>query len=169
MDSTTDHDPVPGLHQGRIVVGVDGSESSLGALRWAAAYADMAGARLEAISAWEVPSSYLWTALPMDAYDGGEATEKALTKGVDDTFGSHRPDGMALIVREGSAANVLIDASVGADLLVVGSRGLGGFRSLLLGSVSARVAEHAHCPVLVMHGDPHAMPKATEPTGRPAG
>jgi len=133
-------------------------------LRWAALYADMTGARLEAVSAWEVPSSYLWTALPVDAYDRGEAIEIALTKSVDDTFGPRRPDGLALIVREGSAANVLIDASTGADLLVVGCRGLGEFKSLLLGSVSARVAEHAHCPVLVMHGDPHEKAPTTETT-----
>jgi nucleotide-binding universal stress UspA family protein len=164
MNANTERNENTGLRQGRVVVGVDGSASSLGALRWAALYADMTGARLEAVSAWEVPSSYLWTALPVDAYDRGEATEIALTKSVDDTFGPRRPDGLALIVREGSAANVLIDASTGADLLVVGCRGLGEFKSLLLGSVSARVAEHAHCPVLVMHGDPHEKAPTTETT-----
>jgi nucleotide-binding universal stress UspA family protein len=164
MDSTTTRTETPASRQARVVVGVDGSASSLGALRWAARYAQTIGARLEAISAWEVPSSYTWTALPMDAYDGGEATERALRKSVDDAFGEHRPAGMALTVREGGAANVLLEASVGADLVVVGCRGLGGFKSLLIGSVSARVAEHAHCPVLVMHSE--SLESA--PTSRPA-
>ena len=156
------------LAEHRVVVGVDGSSSSVNALRWAARYAEMTGAQLEVISAWDVPSSYLWTALPMDAYDGGQATDIALTKTIDDTFASKRPDGLALIVRQGSAANVLIDASVGAELLVVGCRGLGGFRSLLIGSVSARVAEHAHCPVLVVHGDAPEPVAARSPGRRNA-
>lgn len=61
--------------------------------------------------------------------------------------------GLELQVHEGGAAKVLIDASVGAVVLVVGSRGHGGFAGLLLGSVSANVAEHAPCPVLIIHGD----------------
>ncbi len=55
--------------------------------------------------------------------------------------------------REGSAAKVLLDASTGATMLVVGSRGHGGFAGMLIGSVSAGVAEHASCPVLIIHGD----------------
>ena len=70
-------------------------------------------------------------------------------------FGDQRPAGLKLElqVREGGAAKVLLGASEGADMLVVGSRGHGGFAGLLLGSVSANVAEHASCPVFIVHGD----------------
>ncbi len=63
-------------------------------------------------------------------------------------------------VREGGAAKVLLEASTGADMLVVGSRGHGGFSGLLLGSVSAGVSEHASCPVLIIHGD-RPLPQAS--------
>lgn len=65
-------------------------------------------------------------------------------------FGDKHPDGLRACVCEGHAAQVLIDASVGADMLVVGSRSHGGFVGLLLGSVSAYCAEHGQCPVVVV-------------------
>lgn len=140
--------------QPRVVVGIDGSEQSKQALRWAAHFAAASGARLDAIAAWMLPTSYglRWTAVPEEF--GPEAqTEKILTATVDDVFGGQRPEDMQLSVCEGNPAKVLIDGSKGALMLVVGSRGHGGFAGLLLGSVSASVAEHATCPVLVMHGD----------------
>ena len=68
-------------------------------------------------------------------------------------LGVERSTDIRVTVLEGNAARILLDQSVGAFMLVVGSRGHGGFTGLLLGSVSASVAEHAHCPVLVVHGD----------------
>ena len=69
---------------------------------------------------------------------------------VDAVFAGGRPAGMRLLVRQGPAAQALLDASTGGELLVVGSRGRGGFAGLLLDSVSAACAQHADCPVLIV-------------------
>jgi nucleotide-binding universal stress UspA family protein len=134
----------------RVVVGVDGSEQSKQALRWAARFAASAGARVEAIAAWEYPTAYGWGAIPIEG-NLEQDMAKALTATVDEVFGSRRPVDMELLVEQGHPARVLVEASKGALLLVVGSRGHGGFYGLLLGSVSANVAEHAKCPVLIIH------------------
>ncbi len=93
-----------------------------------------------------------WTAMPTD-WNPAQDTEKALTAAIDDVFGDYRPAGLQITVREGNAARVLLEASEGARMLTVGSRGHGGFAGLLLGSVSAACTEHATGPVLVLHGD----------------
>ena len=72
---------------------------------------------------------------------------------VDEVFGGDRPAGTRLKVLDGPVAPTLITAAEGALMLVIGRRGLGGFAGVLLGSVSARVAERVACPVLVVHGD----------------
>ncbi len=136
----------------RIVVGVDGSEQSKQALRWAAQFAAASKASIEVVGAWQYPPSYGWAAVPLDQWNPTRDTEKVLTATVDEVFGSERPDDLVMTVREGSAAKVLLEESKDATLLVVGSRGHGGFVGMLLGSVSAGVAEHATCPVLVVHG-----------------
>jgi nucleotide-binding universal stress UspA family protein len=141
----------------RIVVGVDGSESSKQALRWAQFIARAAASTLEAVAAWQPYTAYGWmgvgyAGMPSD-WNPAQDAEKALTATIDDVFGEQRPAGLQLTVREGNAAAVLLGASVGARMLIVGSRGHGGFAGLLLGSVSAACTEHATCPVLVLHGD----------------
>lgn len=136
----------------RIVVGVDGSEPSKVALRWAAAFAAATGARIDAVVAWHLPSTFGYSYIP-PAFDMHDNYAKVLSEVVDDVFAGDRPSGMRLRVLEGTPAHVLIDASRDATLLVVGSRGHGGFAGLLLGSVSAKVAEHADCPVLIIHGE----------------
>lgn len=137
----------------RIVVGVDGSAQSHQALRWAEFLAAGTGATIEAVYAWEYPvSAGGWTAFPTDWHPDQDA-EKVLTQAVDGAFGSERPRGLTLHTREGHPVRVLVEASQGAQLLVVGSRGHGGFVGLLLGSVSASCAEHAGCPVLVVHNE----------------
>lgn len=143
--------------QARIVVGVDGSEESKQALRWAARLGATFGARLDVISAWQYPTYYGWGAYPLD-WNPGQDMEKQLTANVDEVFGEHRPQDTRLSVQEGSAAHILIEEAHGALMVVLGSRGHGGFTGLLLGSVSAAVAEHATCPVLVVHGD-HLPPE----------
>jgi len=147
--------PVAGEH--RIVVGVDGSEPSKQALRWGAHLATTFGARLDAVAAWDFPASYGFASVPPD-WDPARDMRQALDETVQAAFGDQPPAGLRREVREGGAAMVLIEASRGATMLVVGSRGHGGFTGLLLGSVSGNVAEHAPCPVLIIHG--HQPPPA---------
>lgn len=135
---------------GQVVVGVDGSAGSAEALRWAARYAAWTHAGMDAVIAWHRPVTY-GQAYETEAWRPDIDAEKALTAQIDEVFGAHRPADTRLIVREGSPAHVLIEASKGAALLVVGSRGHGGFYGLLLGSVSANCAERAKCPVVVVH------------------
>jgi nucleotide-binding universal stress UspA family protein len=140
-----------GTHERRIVVGVDGSPSSIDALRWAGYFAAAFGAWLDVVAAWEYPPTFGWAAIAPE-WDPVRDMTKVLEDSVAAVFGDQRPEHMALRVYEGGAAKVLLDASHGAVMLVVGSRGHGGFAGLLLGSVSANVAEHASCPVFIVHG-----------------
>ncbi|MEV4192765.1 universal stress protein [Streptomyces toxytricini] len=134
----------------RIVVGVEGSPSSRAALRWAVRYAGLVGGRVEAVTAWEVPGEASWSAPAVDTTFDEEDAERRLVEEVRTVLGE---DGASL-VRErlvhGHPVEVLVDAARGADMLVVGSRGRGGFRRALLGSVSQQVALHAPCPVTIV-------------------
>jgi nucleotide-binding universal stress UspA family protein len=139
----------------RIVVGVDGSADSRLALRWAMRLARAENASIDAVGAWQYPTGLAWTAVPED-YAPKLDLEKAVEEAVADVFGADRPDSLRVLISEGHPVRVLLDASEAALMLVVGSRGHGGFTGLLLGSVSARVAELADCPVLVVHEPPPA-------------
>jgi nucleotide-binding universal stress UspA family protein len=136
----------------RIVVGVDGSDQSKQALRWAARIATAENARIDAVAAWDFPSTLGWNALPL-GYSPRLDIEKSLTDAVDEVFGPQRPTDMQLITREGNAAHVLLMYSQGAIMIVLGSRGHGGFAGMMMGSVSAEVAEYATCSALIMHGN----------------
>ena len=136
----------------RIVVGVDGSEDSKNALRWAARIAGGEGATIDAVTAWQFPNYFGWDRL-VTGYSPKADMDKLLTDTVDDVFGPDRPRGMRLHTFEGDPARMLLHVSEGAVMIVVGSRGHGGFTGLLLGSVSMKVAEHAGCPVLVIPGE----------------
>ena len=136
----------------RIVVGVDGSAGSKLALQWALHMARNEHTSIDIVAAWEYPNTLGWAAIP-DGYTPKDDLEKAVGQLVDEVFGPDRPTYLQIMIRQGHPAKVLLDASTDALLLVVGSRGHGGFTGLLLGSVSARVAELATCPVLVVHGD----------------
>jgi nucleotide-binding universal stress UspA family protein len=135
---------------GKIVAGIDGSVGSLEALRAAARLAQLGGARVELVSAWQAPLVY-GIALSAVEWSPRAEAQEALLCAITDVFGESLPDGFSAVMVEGTDAHVLIEASKDADLLVVGSRGHGGFSGLLLGSVSAACVEHAHCPVLVVH------------------
>jgi len=137
----------------RIVVGVDGSPRSKSALRWAACLAPAIGCSIDAVTAWEYPAAYGWVMAP-EGWPIEDDSTAALQATLDEVFGENRPANLRAVCEHGSARTVLLDASENAAMLIVGSRGHGGFAGLLLGSVSAACAEHAHCPVLVVHGEP---------------
>ena len=137
----------------RIVVGVDGSDNARRALEWAIAEAKIRRAQLTVVSAWQIPSVVLASPVAMAAYDE-EVWRDAATEAVDAALQSvaedDLPAGLERRVIEGPPAKVLVDAGKDADMIVVGSRGRGGFAGLLLGSVSQQVAQHASCPVVIV-------------------
>jgi nucleotide-binding universal stress UspA family protein len=144
----------------RIVVGVDGSPPSRTALRWAARQAELTGATLEPVIVWQYPMSlgtYGWAPVPMqeDGPDFGEAAEKTLTDALNAAIDPASDVVVRPRVAQGNPAQVLLDEAKDADLLVVGSRGHGGFTSALLGSVSQHCVHHARCPVVVIRGQAH--------------
>jgi nucleotide-binding universal stress UspA family protein len=136
----------------RIVVGVDGSPSSMAALRWAILHAELTGCEVEAVTAWRLPSRYGFAAVTDRATDFDGDARKILADALNEVS-SVEPD---VIIRssvvEGHPAEVLMRAARGADMLVVGSRGHGGFAGALLGSVSQYCVHHAACPVLILRG-----------------
>jgi nucleotide-binding universal stress UspA family protein len=134
----------------RIVVGVDGSPSSAEALRWAKRIATALHCDIEAVTAWEYPASYGLAVVP-DNWDPEADAEQQAAEALKAAFGTADLHGVSVLVAEGHAAQLLVRVSEDAEMLVVGSRGHGGFVGLLIGSVSAYCAEHATCPVVVLH------------------
>ena len=134
----------------RIVVGVDGSSSSKAALRWAIRQAKLTGCSVDAVTAWRFPTGYGWGPIADGAVDFQGDAKKTLTDALNEVSGLEPEVPVRPLVTEGHAAEVLLDVAKGADLLVVGSRGHGGFTSALLGSVSLYCVLHAHCAVLVL-------------------
>ena len=137
----------------RIVVGVDGSPEAKEALRWAVEEARLRGAALRVVHAWEFPLGAVGPGVP--ALYNGEflQTLRLDAEQLVDRLLAETDPGATIIetaVVEGPAAQTLIAAAEGAELLVVGSRGRGGFTGLLLGSVSQQCAHHAPCPVVIV-------------------
>jgi nucleotide-binding universal stress UspA family protein len=142
----------------RVVVGVDGSQPSRHALQWAQFMAHVLDAAIDAVTVWDI--SAIAAAEWVDDWDPEKGAATALHTTIAEVLGSPPPVPVRELVRHGSAASELVQTSQGAELLVVGSRGHGGFAGLLLGSVSSASAEHAHCPVLIIHGDTPPPPRA---------
>jgi nucleotide-binding universal stress UspA family protein len=137
---------------GKIVAGVDGSQSSVAALRWAVRQAELTGGSVHAVIAWQFPlttSGFSWVPTPaFDDVDYAGLAAKALGAVVEQVSSTVT---VSQQVMEGDASQVLLDASADAELLVVGNRGHGAFADALLGSVSERCVRHSHCPVVVVH------------------
>ncbi len=135
----------------RIVVGIDASKDSHRALAWAVEEARLRDADLEVVHAYPTPDL---TALPMVVtLPSDEELRVAATSILDevlDEVGGTEDLRIIKTVQAGGAASVLTQAADGADLLVVGARGLGGFRGLLMGSVSQQSVTHSPCPVVVV-------------------
>ena len=141
--------------QRTIVVGVDGSEDAERALGWAIEEARLRSAPLRLVSAWHVPAVVF----------GGPGFSPTLDRPIEETFEEvakeaaeaaakkARAAGLEAeaATRQGQAADVLLNEAENAGMLVVGSRGHGGFAGLLLGSVSAQCAHHAPCALVIVH------------------
>lgn len=133
-----------------VVVGVDGSKPSSGALAWAANEARLRGASLKVVRAWHVPAfAYGPYVTPPPPEDFNKNASSELDEQIKTVLGEDPGLPVSSVVGEGPAAEVIVAASEGAEMVVVGSRGLGGFSGLLLGSVSTQVVHHAHCPVTI--------------------
>jgi nucleotide-binding universal stress UspA family protein len=134
----------------RIVVGIDGSEGARRALDWAIEEAELRHARLQVVHTWDAPFEPTWGTMGVDVAAYEESARELLDDEVEDrVVGAVRQNVEKQLVR-GGAAIVLVGLSKDADLLVIGSRGRGGFAGLLLGSVSQQVAHHATCPVVIV-------------------
>jgi nucleotide-binding universal stress UspA family protein len=136
----------------RIVVGVDGSEGSRAALRWAVEEGALRGATVEAVSAFHVPYAGAASVMPLmlDPKEFEDAASAQLKKLVAEVDASSLREPITELVVEGPASTVLVEAGRRASLLVVGARGHGGLAGMLLGSVSRQVTEHATVPVVVV-------------------
>jgi nucleotide-binding universal stress UspA family protein len=134
----------------RIVVGIDTSPQATRALEWAVEEARLRDAVLEVVHAY--PAAEIMAYPAILAMPPQQELEAAATAEVDGILEKVDTSGVPLVrtVRSGGAAGVLCNAAEGADLMVVGARGLGGFKELLLGSVSHQVATHARCPVVIV-------------------
>jgi nucleotide-binding universal stress UspA family protein len=157
-----------------VVVGVDGSEGAKEALRWALGEARLRKAPVRAVHAWmfgyiggSVEGYPYWggalgayTSLGVDLGDLHEAAEDLLERALADAGEETEGIEIERQVIQGPAAQVLVEAAFPGDLLVVGSRGHGGFAGLMLGSVSQQCVHHAPCPIVVVH-----PPKPTPTSG----
>ena len=146
---------------GRIVVGVDGSEQSRATVAWALAEARLRGATLEAVCSYQVPSNWLGIGegmgatmvLPISDDEYADYAATALAEVVNDVVGDDPGVEVVTTIKSGHAADVLVEVSKDADLLVVGIRGHHDLSRVLLGSVGMHCVHHAVCPVVVVRGN----------------
>jgi nucleotide-binding universal stress UspA family protein len=139
-----------------VVVGVDGSAESEGALKWAAGYADATGATVTAVFCWHYPAPVGIAPVgvaPKPVTDDVRAhLQEDLDQAMTEVFGPSVPASIQAKLAYGHPATVLVEESRQADLLVVGHRGHGAFTGMLVGSVSMHCVTNAACPVVVVRG-----------------
>ncbi|MFC5724490.1 universal stress protein [Streptomyces gamaensis] len=136
----------------RIVVGVDASPPSKRALNWALRQARCTGAVVEAVLCWSHPAVFGGSMTKADPVLD-HAAEEALAQTVAEAVADDPKAEVRQSVVPGNAAEILLERARGADLLVLGHRGHGGFQGALLGSVGQHCVQHAPCPVVVVRGD----------------
>lgn len=147
----------------RFVVGVDGSPSSRAALRWAVNEAVLTGGTVDAVMARQAPENDViggFGQTPVEVDDESvtaAAAQRALDAIISEEVKADDRSRVSARVFQGHPATALIQASDGAEVVVVGQRGLGGFTGSLLGSVSQQLVHHANCPVLIFRGDPRHL------------
>ena len=138
----------------RIVVGIDGSQGARRALEWAVGEAKLRDAHLVVVHAWLEPAAVAVGSVITAGGVEPELFEETAGRTVADVLGAIDTAGLAQGIEShvvaGAPARALLDMAKDADMVVVGSRGLGGFAGLLLGSVSQQVAHHATCPVVII-------------------
>jgi nucleotide-binding universal stress UspA family protein len=138
----------------RVAVGVDPSDEARAALEWALRYAALLGATVDVVHGWQSAREYVWlneVPAPDDpTRTARQAIEQLVSEGRAATGIDEDQVAVTIHVVEGRAVRVLLDQAEGADLLVLGSRGHGGFAGLLLGSVSTECATHASCSVTIV-------------------
>lgn len=139
-----------GEDRGVVVVGIDGSKGAHRALEWAVHEAEVRGARLLVIHTWFYPYVGSPAFVQVDPALLREGAQELLDHAVAQVRAGHPDLDVTGSLLEGSAAHALVEAGQEADLVVVGSRGHGGFAGLLLGSVSQQCVHHATCPVVVV-------------------
>jgi nucleotide-binding universal stress UspA family protein len=149
---------------GRILVGVDGSEGSLRALRWALKEAAVRGQEVDAVIVWQSPYDFgggLYY-LRVDEEEIVRRARERLAESIAEVAGQTPSVEIHQVVLQGDPAKTLCAWSGDADLLIVGSRGHGGFAPLSLGSVSSKCAHHSRCPVVIVpKGDDDSAPGST--------
>ncbi len=137
-------------------MGIDGSPPSLAALRWATRFASLASCSVDALVSWEWPTVYGTALILPSDYDPLADAHAVVDQAVAEARAGYPLVSIHPVVVEDRPAQALVDASAGAELLVVGSRGHGEFTGMLLGSVGQHCVVQAHCPVLVYRDDREA-------------
>ena len=141
-----------------IIVGTDGSDHSRRALEWAAREAGIRHVPLTVLTVHQTAVGYFGgeVSYPGDqalADKAREAARRETDEVLDRLAGGQAPAQVTVLAVSGLPAKEILNAAADADMVVVGSRGAGGFKKLLMGSVSSQVTHHAHCPVVVIPGD----------------
>lgn len=135
---------------GRIVVGVDGSEASKDALRWAGRQVELTGASLEVVTTWHIPTAYYGAPMSAGDYDFELQARHTADEAIGEALADHPSVTRSVVAVHDYPAPALLKQAVGADALVLGSRGHGAFTGMVLGSVSQHCVSHAPCPVVVV-------------------